>query len=226
MGNLGDRIKENYELPSRRYLTRRTPVIIRLDGRAFHTLTAKMKRPYDMGFIEAMQKTAEYVFKGIQGAKLAYVASDEISILLTDFDTLQTDGWFRYNQSKMESISASMATLAFNKALPNVDGMFDSRAFNVPKEEVVNYFIWRQKDWCRNSLSMLAEKYFSSKQLLNVSNDGRHELLHSKGVNWANQDPVVKNGTYFWGNLTTSSSLMPTYEQISMIIDPYLYPED
>lgn len=113
--NIGDRMKENYENRARFYLTRRTPVILRLDGRAFHSFTRGFERPYDKVFHETMKETAFYLCKNIQGAKVAYTQSDEISILLTDYDTLQTDAWFDYNIQKMCSVAASMATLAFSR---------------------------------------------------------------------------------------------------------------
>lgn len=113
---LGDRIKGNYENRSKTYLTRRTPVIIRLDGKAFHSFTKNLHKPYDEVFHDAMNDTLEYLCKNIQGCKFGYTQSDEITLVLTDYDTLTTDAWFNYNVQKMCSISASMATLEFNRA--------------------------------------------------------------------------------------------------------------
>ena len=109
------RMKDNYESRSHTFLTRRTPVIIRLDGKAFHTYTRNLEKPFDEGLIEDMQLTAKYLCENIQGAKCAYVQSDEISILLTDYDKLDTKAWFDYNVQKMCSISASLATGKFNQ---------------------------------------------------------------------------------------------------------------
>lgn len=113
--SLGDRMKENYENRSKTYLVRRTPVIIRLDGKAFHTFTRGMKKPYDEIFHNTMNATMKYLCENIQGCKLGYTQSDEITLLLTDYDTLTTDAWFDYNVQKICSVSASMATMAFNK---------------------------------------------------------------------------------------------------------------
>ena len=113
--SLGDRMKENYENRSKTYLTRRTPVIIRLDGKAFHTFTRGMKKPYDEIFHNTMNATMKYLCENIQGCKLGYTQSDEITLLLTDYDTLTTSAWFDYNVQKICSVSASMATMAFNK---------------------------------------------------------------------------------------------------------------
>lgn len=223
------RLKENYESRSRTYLTRRIPVIARLDGKAFHTYTKKLDKPFDTGFIEDMQQTAIYLCKNIQGAKCAYVQSDEISILITDYEELTSEAWFDYNVQKMTSVSASLATGIFNQLrlkreyLTNKtdygDGIndkeieevklanFDSRVFNIPKEEVANYFLARQKDAVKNSISMLAQSLYSHKELESVNSNDKQELCFQKGHNW-NDLPfeqkrgsfIIKN-TYINGNL-------------------------
>lgn len=113
--SLGDRMKNNYENRAKTYLTRRMPVIIRLDGKAFHTFTKGLKKPYDEIFHNTMNATMKYLCENIQGCKLGYTQSDEITLLLTDYDTLDTDAWFDNNVQKICSVSASMATMAFNK---------------------------------------------------------------------------------------------------------------
>ena len=112
---LGDRMKNNYENISRYYLTRRMPVIIRIDGKAFHTFTRGFKKPFDDIFVKTMQDTMKYLCENIQGCVLGYTQSDEISLVLVDYAELTTDAWFGNNLQKMCSVSASMATLAFNK---------------------------------------------------------------------------------------------------------------
>ena len=112
--NLGDRMK-GYESISRTFLTRRIPVIIRLDGKAFHTFTKGLEKPFDDALMHIMQKTTQYLCENIQGCVFGYTQSDEITLVLTDYATITTDAWFGYNVEKMVSISASMATLAFNR---------------------------------------------------------------------------------------------------------------
>ena len=112
---LGDRMKNNYENITRYYLTRRMPVIIRVDGRSFHTFTKGFKKPFDDILVKTMQDTMKYLCENIQGCVLGYTQSDEISLVLTDYAELTTDAWFGNNLQKMCSVSASMATLAFNK---------------------------------------------------------------------------------------------------------------
>lgn len=128
---LGDRMKNNYENISRYYLTRRMPVIARLDGRAFHTFTRGFKKPFDDVLVKTMQDTMKYLCENIQGCVLGYTQSDEISLVLTDYAELTTDAWFGNNLQKMCSVSASMATLAFNKAFNDnivryIDSHFDA----------------------------------------------------------------------------------------------------
>ena len=112
--DLANRMKE-YEKRNQYYLQKRTPVAIRVDGRSFHTFTKGFQRPFDDVLIKTMQETAKYMCENIQGAKFAYVQSDEITIILTDYDTLETDCWFNYRTDKLCSIAASMATMIFNK---------------------------------------------------------------------------------------------------------------
>ena len=119
--DLAKRMKD-YEMRDRYFLQKRIPVAIRVDMRAGHTFTRGFKRPFDDIFMKSMQETAKYMCENIQGAKLAYVQSDEITIILTDYDTLETDCWFNYRTDKLCSISASMATMAFNRVfVKNVD---------------------------------------------------------------------------------------------------------
>jgi tRNA(His) 5'-end guanylyltransferase len=212
---LGDRMKNNYENRYRFYLTRRTPVIIRIDGNAFHTFTKGLERPFDADFMWAMQQTCLNLCKNIQGCVGGYVQSDEISLLLIDYQNLDSDAWFDYNLQKITSIAAARATMIFNAAvdegiLSRVFGdyaklweskrhkaMFDARAFNVPKEEVCNYFIWRQKDATRNSIQSVGQAYFSHKELEGKSQSDIQEMLFQKqGINWNAYSIPVKRGSF------------------------------
>ncbi len=194
MDSIGDRMKNYYEDRQRFYLTRRTPVILRLDGRAFHTLTKDMA-PFDARFLECMIAATFSTLEEIQGAKCAYIQSDEVSILITDYDKLNTDAWFDYNIQKVVSVAASEMSVAFTQSLKE-SAVFDARVFNLPKEEVVNYFIWRQKDWERNSLSTLTLMYCTHKECMNKNSAEKHEMLHKTGVNWANLEDWKKNGVF------------------------------
>ena len=180
----------------------KTPVIIRIDGKAFHTFTNGLEKPFDKDLSEAMQYTALKIAEEIQNVKFIYSQSDEINILLTDWDNLNTDSWFNYRIQKLVSVSASMTTSLFNKKLNEITSnywsrmmardipyddekyytnkyelwkskkfkaLFDSRAFNMPKEEVSNYFLQRYMDAKRNSVLALAHNIFTQSELENVN---------------------------------------------------------
>ena len=221
--DLGKRMKENYELVSKYQLTKRTPVIVRIDGRAFHTFTRGFRKPFDPILMESMQLTMKYLCENIQGCVLGYTQSDEISLLLVDYKTFESQPWFGNEVQKITSISASMATLKFNKefsyaisdlcenlhisdednkyskALLRAKGkgaMFDARCFNIPKEEVTNYFLWRQNDATRNSIEMVGRAYFSDKELHKKTCNMIQDMLHEqKGVNWNDFSVPEKRGT-------------------------------
>lgn len=112
---LGKRMKEFYENIPKTKLMRRCPVICRIDGKSFHSFTKGFKRPFDEVLIKSMQETAKYLCENIQGCVLAYTQSDEISLVLVDYQRFETSAWFDYEIQKMCSIVASMATMAFNK---------------------------------------------------------------------------------------------------------------
>lgn len=212
---LGDRMKEFYEDRTRIKLPRRTFTIIRIDGKAFHTYTKGLERPFDQGLIEDMNATTAYLCKNIQGAKFGYVQSDEISLVLTDFDDLGTHAWFDNNLQKMVSVAASMATSEFNRLRlirkcmgGDIEGYvdaidlsefkmaeFDARAFQIPFiDEVENYFIWRQQDAVRNSISSVAQSLYSTKELHGAKTDQMQEMIFQKGINWNDYDFRKKRG--------------------------------
>lgn len=111
---IGTRMKEYYEAVPKTKLMRRMPVALRIDGKAFHTFTRGFQKPFDAVLMDAMQKTMRYLCKNIQGCVFGYTQSDEITLILIDYQTLTTDAWFDYEVQKLCSVSASMATMAFN----------------------------------------------------------------------------------------------------------------
>lgn len=112
---LGIRMKTYYEQIPKTKLMRRTPVAIRIDGKAFHTFTKGFQKPFDEVLIKSMQETMKYLCENIQGCVLGYHQSDEITLILVDYKNLNSDAWFDYEVQKICSIAASMATMAFNK---------------------------------------------------------------------------------------------------------------
>jgi tRNA(His) guanylyltransferase len=197
---LGDRMK-GYEAATRYVLPGRTYTIIRVDGRAFHSYLRHAERPFDAQFMSQMDAVAAALCQEISGSVLAYAHSDEVSVLVTDFGSVHTEPWFGGGVQKMASISAAVATATLNR-LRYVDSAFmslatfDGRAFTIPSAvEVANYFLWRQRDCVRNSVSMAAQAHFSHKRLHGLNGGQMQELLWSeKGVNWNDYPDGAKRG--------------------------------
>ena len=196
MQELEDRMKDyekKHELPIN------IPVIIRIDGRAFHTFTRGLVKPFDNIFISMMNTIGIKLCDEIQNCRLAYLQSDEISFLV--YNRIESDTWFSNEIQKMCSISASLASSVATKYtqehIPNKSKYtiaFDSRAYIIPEKDVANYFIYRQKDWERNSLQMLCRKYYSQKQMQDKGCNDMHEMLYAKGENWNNLPTYLKRG--------------------------------
>ena len=217
---LGDRMKTYYEEVTKTRLTRRTPVIIRLDGCHFHTFTRGFKKPFDEVMVKSMQATMKYLCENIQGCVLGYTQSDEITLVLIDYKELNTCAWFDYEVQKITSVSAALATYAFNKYFneyylesiaekSEIDkydlahdsartkgAYFDSRVFNIPKEEVTNCVLWRQLDAERNSINSLAQSLFSHKSLhgLNLKNT-KAKIENEAGIIWEELPTTQKRGS-------------------------------
>lgn len=226
--SLGDRIK-GYESVTRNYAVRRMPLMIRVDGKAFHTFTKNFPRPYCDHLIKTMVHAAYMTAKQMQGFKAAYVQSDEATFLITDYDDINTEGWFRYNLQKMVSISAAYMTVYFKHygCFEFECPVFDSRAFNIPREDVVNAFLWRAKDWERNSLQMFARAHFSHKELHKKGREDMHEMLHKIGKNWATDtEEQHRNGTFIIKEdegYFIRTDILPTYQSIAEVLDPMIH---
>lgn len=217
---LGTRMKTFYEQVPKTRLVRRMPVALRMDGRSFHTFTRGFQKPFDEVLIKSMQRTMLYLCKNIQGCVLGYHQSDEVTLILIDYQKLESCAWFDYEVQKMCSIAASIATMAFNKYfneevqkyIDSVDSisitdeevklidtysravekgaMFDARCFNIPKEEVCNLIYWRQLDATRNSIQMVGQSNFS------------HKELHGKSCNMI-QDMLMREKGINWNDFPT-----------------------
>lgn len=226
--DLANRMKEFYETIPKTRLMRRCPVVVRLDMRTGHTFCRGFERPFDEIFIKSMQETAKYMCENVQGCVLSYQQSDEISLILVDYKKLNSSAFFDYEVQKVCSITASMATMAFNKYFEKrVDkaydyywnawncsekkeeklfdsyyksiekcAMFDSRCFNIPKEEITNYIYWRQLDASRNSIQMVGQANFSHKELhKKTTNQIQDMLMTQKGINWNDFPAYQKRGS-------------------------------
>lgn len=193
--SLGDRMK-SYEAVTRSVLLPHSYTILRVDGRAFHSYLRGAKKPFDEIFVSDMVCTAIALCEDVQGAAFAYGQSDEISLLLTDLEP-QSQPWFGGVVQKMASVAASIATWELIQHR-GTEGkpQFDARVFTLPSAgEVANYFIWRQRDAVRNSVSMVAQAYFSPKDLHGKNNGQMQEMLFAEhGVNWNDFPDQLKRG--------------------------------
>jgi tRNA(His) guanylyltransferase len=191
--DIGDRFK-GYEAVFDYALPRRLPMVIRVDGRAFHGL--KLAKPFDDHFFDCMAATAKALCREIQGAKLAYFQSDEISIIARDDMQNTTQPWVGKRLSKLVSLSAAVATATFNDAFgAHNTRQFDSRAFVVPDlNEVVNYCIWRQQDASRNSVSMAARAIFSHKECHLKTTSDLIDRLRAAETPWEDTPTHFKRG--------------------------------
>jgi tRNA(His) 5'-end guanylyltransferase len=190
---LGARMKAYYEDALRIRLPRGGYVVVRVDGRAFHSFTRGLERPYCRTLAGALDAAALALCAETIGCRFAYGQSDEYSFLLTDSEK---GLWFDGNVQKICSVAASVFTGAFNKAFDfERPASFDARAMTIPRrDEAAKYFVWRQLDATANSLNMLASAHFSHEELLGKSTADKHEMLHGKGLNWAREPADFKRG--------------------------------
>lgn len=176
-----DKRMKKYEFVSRNYLTTRTPVIIRIDGKAFHTFTRGFKRPFDDVLSRAMQETMKYLCENIQGCVLGYTQSDEITLVLVDYKTIDTSAWFDYNIQKCASIAASMATLAFNEAFRRLSYLLEAETIEEQQQKRLRQQS-RQKLQNRKKREKL--KKLNQRKTTNPPKAKRYIPSHSLGI-WA-----------------------------------------
>ena len=210
--SLGDRIKA-YEDCYRTYLPKRLPLILRLDGVHFHSYVKGCKKPFDQNLIDAMNETAMYLCKNIQGTKMAYLQSDEISLLMYNAD-FESEGWFGGNHQKIISVSAALASSYLTSISDKIFGktklaQFDSRCFIVPMDEVVNALEWRQQDASRNSIQMLARSLYSHKECNNKNQSQLQEMCFQKGHNWNDLPTYQRRGRCVVKSATTKTGFNP-----------------
>lgn len=215
---------KRYERSYSGQLTPRSNVIVRVDGKAFHTFTKGCQKPFDEGIMQAMDLALVATAEEMQGFKLGYTQSDEATFLISDFENIDTQGWFDYDLNKIVSISASLFTAYFNlfygrtrrfDQRGHTPAFFDSRAFVVPEGDAPNIFVWRQQDWERNSVQMLARAHFSHRQCHGKKIPDLHEMLHEISVNWTKDcTPRERNGSFYWGDTKTLTNNKETYDTL------------
>lgn len=228
--DLSDRIKM-YEGISKSRIMPKMPAIIRIDGKAFHTWTKKLERPFDRKFYAVMAATAKALVDEIQGAVFAYGQSDEISILLKDYATYDTEAWFGGSVQKIASVSASMATAYFNlnTIAIGIDhskpAFFDSRVFVLPPHEVTNYFIWRQQDFLRNSVQSVARHFLGHKACTGLNRQEMVDALREleTPVDWYRDfDTVYKHGYVYQRGVGKVNFEIPTFKDCREFIEVHV----
>ena len=190
--DIGVRMKR-YEKVTECVLPNRIPVIIRIDGRAFHTFTKHYGKQWSEEFANHMMATAHVLQDEIQGCQFCYGQSDEISFLLTDYKTIKTQAWFEYDLRKIISVSSATASATLSLLTGRNVG-FDSRAFSIPQDDVVNYFIWRQLDAIRNAIQFAGHEHFTHKEMHEKNCSTVVEMLKTKGIDFDKYPLLRKRG--------------------------------
>ena len=192
---------KDYEKVANYKLTKKVPIILRLDGKSFHLLCKHRNKPFDEEITTAMQLTLIDLCKNIQGVMCGYTQSDEVTLVLSDYARPETSAYFDYRVQKLCSVSAAIAATSFNKYVRNLPktALFDSRCFNIPKEEVANCFYWRLLDAKRNSINLLAQSLYSHKELKNIKTSSLLEKMKSeKEVDWNELNNKYKFGSFVY----------------------------
>lgn len=192
ISSIGARMK-SYESMTSLQLPSKTWAVLRLDGKAFHSYTRDLQRPFDKLFLVDMTNLMTFLARKIGGAVFGYTQSDEISIIFHDLGSPQQELWFGGKVQKIVSVAASYAGAQWSVLRNDVDnfGVFDARVFPLPSvEEVKNYLLWRQQDSLRNALFMAASEFFTHKQLLGKKFSEKISMLESLGIDWREEYPA------------------------------------
>lgn len=218
-----DRFKR-YEASYDFRLPPRTYTIVRLDGRGFSKFTKDMRKPFDNTFSDSMDFAAIKLCEKFN-PKFAYTQSDEISLLFTDFENIEAEQIFDGKVQKLCSLTAGLASVKFNQYLMSKNllngrlmlfeedilnfntGEFDARVFIIPDfREVSNYFVHRQQDCTRNSISMAADEVCGKGATKGKCGADKQEMMFQKGVNWNDYKTKYKRGTVITKEIYTKDT--------------------
>jgi tRNA(His) 5'-end guanylyltransferase len=231
MMTLGERMKR-YEKTSDFYVMQRCPTIIRIDGKKFSKWTKTLKKPFDDNLVLWMARTMKHIVDNTQNAVFAYCQSDEISIFLNDYKNIETEQSFSGRVQKMCSVTSSMATAIFNDMVSNsgepYDSMplayFDARVFNVPVDDVTNYFIWRQEDCSKNSVQSLARFTLGHNECQGLSLDElKNKMLENVDVNWLTLPQHLKFGCAYSNDSKDVMFTIPEFKHLREFVDKHVY---
>lgn len=231
---LGDRMK-GYESVTSHFLISRMPIMIRVDGKAFHTFTHNFEKPYDSKLSYIFDEVCRDLFNIIQGLQIAYTQSDEISLFLHTYNKFNTQVYFNGKIQKIASVVVSEVTSLFINHMLSIDindidfPSFDCRVWNIPKEEVYNYFLWRGNDASRNAILSYAHEKFGHKFCQDKKTRELLQIIPDE--DWDNVLDRHKFGSMYISDLrqeNISLQLFNTYikEQYDLINDIVNYQED
>jgi len=227
INSIDARFKNNYEQAFKHVLPWRMPVIVRLDGKCFHNFTSKMAKPFSYAFTYDMNLVAKYLIEEVDTARLAYVQSDEISLLLIPYNKLASQPWFGNEIQKICSVTAGIAS-SYMTLRNNRIAVFDSRCFVIPETEVVNYFISRQQDCTRNSINAFGQSVFSHSELQHKSQSEILDMLYDKGYEWESLVTRFKRGSAAYRDNTdiTIDTEIPIFSKDREYISRFLATEE
>lgn len=190
---------KDYEVYSSLKVPKNSKIIIRLDGRSFHTLARDLDltKPYDENFYRVMSEVCRDLYEEFSPL-FVYTFSDEISLL---FDKLPFDGRIEKINSVIASFTSSSFVIHYNTDFKKPPA-FDSRIVPINDEVILKYFRWRQDESWRNCVNSHGISYFKSKYPNNVAHEkingmklnDIHELLFQNGINLNDVDTYKKRG--------------------------------
>jgi tRNA(His) 5'-end guanylyltransferase len=197
--SLGEDLKSKYEDRSRFYLPRRAYTVIRIDGKAFSSYTRQLAKPYDLALVDDFNVVTQALCSEVQTCKFGYTQSDEITLVLSDFESPNTEAWFDGNLQKIASVSASIATAYFAKARQRHGddriALFDARCFSISShDEVRRCLLWRQQDAMRNSILNIGRTVLSHKEMQGMSVSDIRQALPEKGVDLEHYSAGILRG--------------------------------
>lgn len=231
---LGDRMR-SYEDISRAYVTPRMPVVLRVDGRAFHSYFGKVEKPWSPLANEAMKAVALALFKEVAGAQCAFQQSDEISLLIHPYKRFTSQCWFGGNVQKIVSVAASVASTVMTEESVNVFGerriaTFDARCFVIPEADVQNYFLARQRDATRNSIQSFGKHLLGPKRMHGLNGPMVLDACQAEGHDWEAELPLeARQGSWvrrLVGDGTTLVEAAPRFSSVSLLFQDFISVEE
>jgi tRNA(His) guanylyltransferase len=203
MSALADRCKSFEAAEAGRRAARGTPLLARLDGRAFHTFTRDLRRPYDEAMSRCMIETARYLVQELN-ALVAYTQSDEITLAWFEPADSPTEYPFDGRYQKLASVLAGLASTRFYQLVLELMPAkvrevphLDCRVWQVPAlSDAAEVFVWREEDAIKNSTTMAALAHFTDREIHGKDTATKQEMLLARGVDWRAYPAFFQRGTY------------------------------